>query len=138
MHYFKNSIMIVFNILCYWLRVSPWPIHGNKWTLFFCLLVCPSPDNPLICVIHFVFCRMPHFLISNRPYKGSNLRSSWGTRHGCYIYLKIVSKIECNNAFSIMHWIINNSLLIISDLFINFGRNPIEILILGKAIKYVN
>jgi hypothetical protein len=29
-------------------------------------------------------------------------------------------------------------LQVINDLFVIFGRNPIEILILGKAIKYAN
>jgi hypothetical protein len=29
-----------------------------------------------------------------------------------------MSKIECNNAFSIMHWIVSGSFLVISDVFI--------------------
>jgi hypothetical protein len=62
----------------------------------------------------------------------------WRTCHGRSICSKIVSKIECNNAFLIMHWIISNSSPIISDLFIIFRRNSIEILILSKVIKYVN
>ncbi len=36
-----------------------------------------------------------------------------------------------------MHWIVNGSSLVISNIFVIFGRNPIEILILGKEIKYV-
>jgi hypothetical protein len=31
---------------------------------------------------------------------------------------KIVFKIECNNALSIMHWIVGGSLLVINDLVV--------------------
>jgi len=107
---FKHCSMIVFNILCYWSRVLPWLVHGNKWTLFFCLFVCPLLGDSLICVIHFVF-----FMIYNNPCKGSNLQSFWRIHHGRSIYLEIVFKIKCNNVFSIMHWIVSSSLLVISD-----------------------
>jgi hypothetical protein len=62
---FNHHPMIIFNILCYWLKVSPWPIHGNKWTLFFCFFIYPSPGSPLIFVVHFVFigCPISWFLI---------------------------------------------------------------------------
>ncbi len=33
-HVSKHCPMIIFNILCCWLGVSPWHVHGNKWTFF--------------------------------------------------------------------------------------------------------
>ncbi len=135
---FENHLMIVFNILCYWSRVSPWPICGNKMTLFFCLFVCQSLSGHSYVLSTLFFCRLSHFLISNSPCKGLNLWLSLRTRHGHSLCSKIVSKIECNNAFSIMHWIVSDSSLVINDLFVIFGENPIEILILNKATRYVN
>jgi hypothetical protein len=62
---------------------------GNVYNFFFVFLHFPTLS----------FCRMPHFLISNSLCKGLNWLPSWGIRHGHFICLKFLSKIECNNVF---------------------------------------
>ncbi len=126
---YEHCPMIIFNIMCYWLGVLPWPLHGNNGPCSFVFLFAHRQVAHSSMLSTLFFCKLPHFLISNNSRKGSNLWLSWRTCHGCSICSEIVSKIYSNNAFSIMHWIVNGSSLIINNLFIIFGRNP---------IKYVN
>jgi hypothetical protein len=64
-HVFEHHPMIVFNILCYRLGVSPWFIRGNKWTffLFFCLSIAKQPIHMCYPLCLFVGCPSSWFLI---------------------------------------------------------------------------